>query len=93
MVQYYFYQKVQCLTIIAWKFLKEQVARGLLSNFTGTTVPILSNIFIFILDMFKMNARVNKLLIAGDKFMSEMHLKLLEFIKVFVAHSIKIKKE
>ena len=91
MVQYYFYQKVQCLTIIAWKFLKEQVARGLLSNFTGTTVPILSNISI--LDMFKMNARVNKLLIAGDKFMSEMHLKLLEFIKVFVAHSIKIKKE
>ena len=91
MVQYYFYQKVQCLTIIAWKFLKEQVARGLLSNFTGTTVPILSNISI--LDMLKMNARVNKLLIAGDKFMSEMHLKLLEFIKVFVAHSIKIKKE
>ena len=91
MVQYYFYQKVQCLTIIAWKFLKEQVARGLLSNFTGTTVPILSNISI--LDMFKMNARVNKLLKAGDKFMSEMHLKLLEFIKVFVAHSIKIKKK
>ena len=91
MVQYYFYQKVQCLTIIAWKFLKEQVARGLLSNFTGTTVPILSNISI--LDTFKMNPRVNKLLIAGDKFMSEMHLKLLEFIKVFVAHSIKIKKE
>ena len=82
MVQYYSYQKVQCLTIIAWKFLKEQVARGLLSNFTGTTVPILSNISI--LDTFKMNARVSK---------PKMHLKLLEFIKVFVAHSIKIKKE
>ena len=34
-----------------------------------------------------MNARV------GDKFMLEMHLKLPQFIKVFVAHSIKIKKE
>ena len=82
MAEYYFYQKVQCLIVIAWKFLKEQVARGLLSNFTGTTVPILSNISI--LDTFKMNARVNK---------PKMHLKLLEFIKVFVAHSIKIKKE
>ena len=91
MAEYYFYQKVQCLIVIAWKFLKQQVARGLLSNFTGTTVPILSNISI--LDMFKMNARVNKLLTAGDKFITEMHLKLLEFIKVFVAHSIKIKKK
>ena len=43
--------------------------------------------------MLKMNARVNKLLIAGDKFMREMHLKLLGFIKMFVAQSIKIKKE
>ena len=40
-----------------------------------------------------MNARVNKLLLSGDKFMPEMHLKQPGFIKVFVAHYIKIKKE
>ena len=40
-----------------------------------------------------MNARVNKLLLSGDKFMPEMHLKLPGFIKAFVAHYIKIKKE
>ena len=91
MAEYYFYRKVQCVIVIEWKFLKEQVARGLLSNFTGTGEQILSNVSI--LGMFKMNARVNKLLIPGDKFMPEMHLKLLGFIKVFVAHSIKIKKE
>ena len=44
--EYYFYQKVQCVIVIKSKFLKEHVARGLLSNLTGTNVPILSNIFI-----------------------------------------------
>ena len=91
MAEYYFCQKVQCLIVIEWKFLQEQVARGLLSNFTGTRVPILSNISM--LDTFKMNARVNKLLLSGDKFMPEMHLKLPGFTKAFVAHYIKIKKE
>ena len=91
MAERYFYQKVKCVIVIEWKFLNEQVARGLLSNFTGTRVLILSKISI--LGMFKMNARVNKLLIAGDKFMPEMHLKLLRLIKLFVAHSVKIKKE
>ena len=40
-----------------------------------------------------MNARVNNLLLADDKFMPEMHLKLPGFIKAFAAHCIKIKKE
>ena len=40
-----------------------------------------------------MNARVNNLLLADDKFMPEMHLKLPGFIKAFAAHFIKIKKE
>ena len=66
MAEYYFCQKVQCVIVTEWKFLKEQVARGLLRNFSGTRVPIVSNISI--LDTFKMHARVNKLLIAGDKF-------------------------
>ena len=34
--EYYFYQKVQCVIVIKSKFLKEHVARGLLSNLTGT---------------------------------------------------------
>ena len=46
MAEYYFYQKVQCVIVIKSKFLKEHVSRGLLSNLTGTNVPILSNIFI-----------------------------------------------
>ena len=91
MAEYYFYQKVQCVIVIEWKLLKEQVARGLLNYFTGTRVPILSNVSIW--DTFKIHARVKKLLIAGDKFMPEMHLELLGFIKMFVAHSVKIKKE
>ena len=66
MVEYYFCEKVQCVIVTEWKFLKEQVARGLLRNFSGRRVPILSNISI--LDTFKMHSRVNKLLIAGDKF-------------------------
>ena len=63
MAEYYFCEKVQCVIVTEWK---EQVARGLLRNFSGTRVPILSNISI--LDTFKMHSRVNKLLIAGDKF-------------------------
>ena len=46
MAEYCFYQKIQCLIIIKSKFLKEQVARGLISSLTGTKVPILSNISI-----------------------------------------------
>ena len=41
MAEYYFYQKVQCVIVIKSKFLKELAARGLLSNLTGTNVPIL----------------------------------------------------
>ena len=36
----YFYQKVQCVIVIKSKFLKEQVARGLLSNLAGTKEQI-----------------------------------------------------
>ena len=63
------------------KFLKEQVARGLISNLTGTKVPILSNISMLnTFFKYKMNARVSKLSLADDKFMAEMHLKLPGFI-------------
>ena len=46
MAEYCFYQKVQCVIVIKSKFLKEKVARGLLSNLTGTNVLILSKISI-----------------------------------------------
>ena len=40
-----------------------------------------------------MNAIVNKLLLAGGKFMSEMHLKQPGFTYSVCGHSLKIKKE
>ena len=58
------------------KFIKNQEAKGLLSNLGIKTplskVPILGDI---LFSMYKMNEIVNKLLLAGDKFMPEMHLK------------------
>ena len=93
MAEYYVYQKIQCVIVIISKFLQAKVARGLLSNLIRTKVPMLGIISILnTFFMYKRNARVNKPSFAGDKFMLEMHLKLSAFIKVFVAHSIKIKK-
>ena len=40
-----------------------------------------------------MNEIVNKFLLAGDKFMPEMHLKQPGFTLVLVDHSLKIKKK
>ena len=40
-----------------------------------------------------MNAVVNKLLLAGDKFMPEMHIRQPDLHIVLVVHSLKIKKE
>ena len=59
------------------RFIKNQEAKGLLSNLGLKTqlskVPILGNIF-FELHK-KMNEIVNKFLLAGDKFMPERHFK------------------
>ena len=59
------------------KFLKEQEARGLLSNLLGVKLPILSDIPIVytIFQKYKMNAIINKILLAGDKFIPELHLR------------------
>ena len=59
------------------KFIKEQEARGLLNKLTGIKVQILidwliANIFFL---KHKINVIVNKLLLEGDKFMPEMHLR------------------
>ena len=57
------------------RFVKEQEARGLLSNL-GIKIPLsktpLLNVFVLSV---KMNEIVNKFLLVGDKFMPEMHLK------------------
>ena len=58
------------------KFFKEQEAKGILSSLGLKTqlskVPWLGDI---LFSLYKMNDVVNKLLLAGDKFMPEMHLK------------------
>ena len=40
-----------------------------------------------------MNEIVNKLLLAGDKFIPEMHLKQPDLLTVLVDHLLKTKKE
>ena len=57
------------------RFVKEQEAKGLLSNL-GTKIPLskissLNRLFW----VYKMNEFVNKFLLVGDRFMPEMHLK------------------
>ena len=56
-------------------FIKEQEAEGLLSSLGLETplrkVPLLGDILFWV---YKMNEIVNKFLLAGDKFMPEMHL-------------------
>ena len=58
------------------RFLKEQEAKSLLSNLGIKTllskIPLLNVLFWM---RIKMNEFINKFLLVGDKFMSEMHLK------------------
>ena len=68
------------------RFIKDQEAKGLLSNLGVRTplskVPILGDILFWMqihlkcrLNCIKMNETVNKILLAGDKFMPGMYLK------------------
>ena len=66
-----------------WKksrFVKEQEAGGLRSCLGIKTlldkIPLVGDILFW---MYKMNKVVNNFLLAGDKFMPEMHLKQLGF--------------
>ena len=58
------------------KFIKEQEDSGLLSSLGIKTplneIPLLGPLLFY---EYKMNEIVNKFLIAGDKFMPEMHLR------------------
>ena len=67
-------KNVQCV-------IKKQEVRGLLSKLTAIKVPILSVLAIanILFYKYKTNAIVNKILLAGDKFMPKMHLKQPEF--------------
>ena len=62
------------------RFIKYQEAKGLLSNLGLRTplikVQILSDILFW---SYEINERVNKFLLAGDKFMPDMHLNQPEF--------------
>ena len=55
------------------RLVKEQEVKSLLSN-SGIKTP-LNKFHCLILKCIKMNETVNKFLFAGDKFMTEMHLK------------------
>ena len=64
------------------RFIKNQEAKGLLSSLGLRTqlrkVPLLGDIWFWVQLRWlhkKMNETVNKFLLAGDKFMPEMHLK------------------
>ena len=57
------------------RLLKEQKPAGLLSNLAWVKIPFSSDTPIVnsLFQKYKMNAIVNKLLLAGDKFMPGMH--------------------
>ena len=62
------------------RFVKEQEAKDLLSKLGMKTamskIPLLNALFWMQFHwVYKMNEIVNKFLLAGDKFMPEMHLK------------------
>ena len=63
-----------------WRFIKNQHAKGLLSNLGLRTplskLPLLGDVLFW---LYKMNEIVNKFLLAGDKFMPEIHLKQPRF--------------
>ena len=65
------------------RFMKEQEAEGLLSNLGIKTllnkIPLLKDLLVYLLAS-KMNQIVNKVLLAGDKFMPDTHLKEPGFI-------------
>ena len=54
------------------KFFKEQEVKGLLGDLLGAKIPILGDI---LFEKYKMNAIVNKFLLAGNKLMPEMYLR------------------
>ena len=81
------------------KFIKQQQAKGLLSNLGIRTllnkIPSLEDILFLLsaIPSYKMNDIINKFLLAGEKFMPEMHLRQPKFTYSVVDHLLSIKKE
>ena len=83
-------------------FIKQEETSGLSSSLEIKTslskVPLAGTISFFfdsikqVITMYKINKTVNKILLAGDKFMPEMHLRLDLYI-VLVDHLRKTKNE
>ena len=71
MEKWFYYQTVWFMVIKNWKFIKEQEASGLL---LGLNSPLKYAPVLAIFQIYKMNEIINKFLVAGDKFMPEMHL-------------------
>ena len=69
-----------CVKLKKSRFMKEQEAKRLLSNFGIKAplkkIPLLADICF---ECIKMNKIVHKCLLRGDEFMPEMHLKQLGF--------------
>ena len=57
---------------------------SILSNLTKSNI---------LFENFKLNAIVKKILLAGDKFMREMHSRQQRFHRALVDYSLKITKE
>ena len=80
MIKQWYYQYAICGSKKS-RLFKNQEPRGLLSNLGLRTplskVPILADILFW---MFKIKEIVNKFLLAGNKFIPEMHLKQPGFI-------------
>ena len=80
------------------RFMKEQEAKGLLSNLgikiSLSKIPLLGDLFFSLCN--KMNAIVNKFLLSGEKFMPEMHLRQPGFTYLacgpFTKHKQRIQK-
>ena len=68
------------VTLKKTRFIKRQEAKGLLSNLglrlLLSKIPILVHV---LFQNYKMDYVINKFLLAGDKFMLEMHLKQPQF--------------
>ena len=74
--------------------IKEQEASGLLSSLRTRTgldkIPLVDPI---LLSEYKMNEMINTFLLAGDKFMPQMHLRQPNLRTKLAEHLLKTKKE
>ena len=76
------------------KYFRQQEDRGILSNLTGVIILIRCDLPIrnILFWKYKMNKILNKLLLAGDKFMPTIHLKQSGFT-YSACGPLKLKKE